>query len=990
MVREEMCCWRYGIADRMSAASCAAVGARGTSRLCDRQRERKNDTITVFDGVGRKEAIMRRLLAILVVLTLSRPVAARVEAEAVVGQPFGVGKVTISGLENGIDASRVQIAERNGRALYPAVAQGVFGKVLGQILGGPTDRPAPGVTVHFLFTGEQPLELTVYTPQAVPVVVQPRVQNPRQFERERMLWWRQYNAFWREQRTEDNQPPLVGTYLTAMLAQRLGLEPPLLERRQPQPAVTTTTQSLELLLGMERLRLETLRDTIQGRSSSGEAANLALPAAAAWQGVQYPAEGPAAAIEPIALHVSRDWFYARFGRFSNYLWLNHLLEEFGGDISSMVTLRSYLAPMNKRVQGQLGLEQNLLGELLGDQVISDVALVGRDTFSREGAAMGILFEAKNTRILKNDLSQQRERALDRASTAGGRAETLTIAGKEVSFFSTPDNRLRSFYAVDGDYHLVTTSRAMVEQFLALDGGRGSLGQSTEFRFARQSLPLTRNDTVFVYFSTAFFEGLFSPHYQVELQRRMKAITDIELLMLARLAAGAERLEARSPAELAAAGLLPRGFGERADGSETKTLDHEIVDARRGARGTFTPIPDVAIAGITRSELAHLQTLNGQLASQWRRMDALLIGIQRTALDDAGRERLVIDGNLSPLDEGKYGWLFSILGPPTRQMVTPAAGDVVSVQAAVRGGLLSPRIPPHQLFLGVQDVPPLGNTPTSGLLQTLNMLRSTPGYLGSWPTAGFLDLLPLNLGGSVPDANGFSRLPLGLWRRQGSGLSVLSFDPQILADVTPQLRIVESEVDAQLRIHVEDLSQSKIRPWILSLYYSRGLAASAGNSRFLTVLSQQFQVPIADARATAETLLDAQLVCPLGGEYQLVEDLDGGARSWRSTAWKSPSTASVPDDFEAPLLKWFRGLDAHLTKTGGAVTTRIELDMQRKPTAPKLEIPLFNFNQLFGGGQKALKPKDKPAGEELPPPLPPVRDVPKVEPPRVNVPGARET
>src|SRR5439155_18579673 len=126
----------------------------------------------------------------------------------------------------------------------------------------------------------------------------------------------------------------------------------------------------------------------------------------------------------------------RFGRFSNYLWLNHLLEEYGGDISSMVTLRSYLAPMNKRVQNQLGLEQNLLGELLGDQVISDVTLVGRDTFTREGAAIGILFQATNTRILKDDLSQQRQRALERNKDKGAAAETLQIAGHEVSFYST--------------------------------------------------------------------------------------------------------------------------------------------------------------------------------------------------------------------------------------------------------------------------------------------------------------------------------------------------------------------------------------------------------------------------------------------------------------------------------------------------------------------------------------------------------------------------
>src|SRR5262249_19627450 len=208
------------------------------------------------------------------------------------------------------------------------------------------------------------------------------------------------------------------------------------------------------------------------------------------------------------------------GRFPNYLWLNHLLEEYGGDISSMITLRSYLAPVNKRVQNQLGLEQNLLGELLGDQVISDVALVGRDTFTREGAAMGIMFQAKNTRILQNDLSQQRQRALDRAQDKGDLAETLTIGGREVSFYSTPDNRLRSFYVVDGDLHLVTTSRAMVEQFLGVSDGRGSLGNAAEFRYARQAMPTSRQDTVFVYFSSAFFQGLFSPHYQVELERRM--------------------------------------------------------------------------------------------------------------------------------------------------------------------------------------------------------------------------------------------------------------------------------------------------------------------------------------------------------------------------------------------------------------------------------------------------------------------------------------
>jgi len=941
--------------------------------------------------MGTKTAAIAVLPMLLAVASIAE---ARVEAEALVGRPFGVGRVTISGLDVGIDANRVLIEERNGRVFYPAVSPGLLGRVLGQILGDPADRPAGGVTILFLFRGTEPLELTVSTPQQLPLTVEPVAVNPRIYDRQLTQWWRSYNAYWRQLRAEDNHPPLIPAYLTAMLAQRMGMEPPLIERIQGRDETgQPTTQSLELLLGIERLRFDTLRNTMLGRSDFGQPANLPLPPEAAWRPLPLPADSPAVKGEPIAEHVPENWFYVRFGRFPNYLWLNRLLEDYGGDIGSMVTLRSYLAPVNKRVQNQLGLEQNVLGELLGDRVISDVALVGRDTFTRDGAAIGILFQAINTDILKNDLSQQRRRALDRAKEQGATAETLQIAGREVSYFSTPDNRMRSFYAIDGDFHLVTTSRAMVEQFLAIKDGGGSLGKSAEFRFARRSMPLDRQDTVFVYFSSAFFEGLLSPQYQVELERRMKSVTDLELLQLARLAARTEGVRGDALEDLAAAGLLPRGFGRRPDGSGPVIAEEQTLDSRRGARGTFVPIADVKIGGITRGEAARLEALNAQLAQQWRRMDPLLVGIQRFALDQPGRERIVIDGNIAPLDESKYGWLLSILGPPTRQMITTAEGDVIAVQAAVRGGVVSPSVPPHHLFLGIQDIPPLTAIPPTGLLQTLNLLRSTPGYLGSWPRAGFLDLLPLNLGGSAPDPDGFSRLPFGLWRRQGSGFSVLSFDPQLLANITPQLRVAEAETEAQLRLHVENLSQSKIRPWITSLYYQRGLAASAGNTRLLTQLNQQLGVPMDQAKDVAEDLLDGRLVCPLGGEYQLVEDIRGSARTWESTAWANRNLTAAPEDFEPTLLQWFRGLDAQLNKDGDQIVARIELDLQRKPSESKLDLPFLNLGNLFGGGQKALAPKKSPKDEELPPPLPPVRDPPKAdpprpEPPRIEVPNAR--
>jgi hypothetical protein len=146
------------------------------------------------------------------------------------------------------------------------------------------------------------------------------------------------------------------------------------------------------------------------------------------------------------------------------------------------------------------------------------------------------------------------------------------------------------------------------------------------------------------------------------------------------------------------------------------------------------------------------------------------------------------------------------------------------------------------------------------------------------------------------------------------------------------------------------------------------------------LTQQLGVPMEDAKATAERLLDAHFVCPLGGEYVVVEK--DGDRMWVSTKWPS---AEVPAaDYRSPILDWFRGLDVYLVKTEQGIDAHAQLDLQRKASDKKFEIPpLFNLNNFFGSGQKAVKP-----AEEVPAPKPDDPTVPKVEvptPPKPNLP-----
>ena len=505
--------------------------------------------------------------------------------DAYPGQPLGVAEIVIrfppADVGQLVGLSGITVTEPNHRVLYPAFNQGFLKRIMGQ--GSP---PPANLTVLVLFRGSEPFDVTIRTPSPQTVAVTPRVRPPRVAARMIRKWWRYYSAFFREQAKLGDHPPIVGTYLTSMLTRRLGLPDPLLDRIQERDEPSEARRTFDLLIGAEKLRLATLDATSLGQNMESAVADLPLPAAIEWlPGEEIAIEevdGAAKSqIEPIAMHVPEECFYVRFGNFPNYLWLSGLLKDAGGDIASMVTARGYQDQGNQRVQQQLGLKETALAKVLGPTVISDVALIGRDTYLREGAAVGILFEARNA-LLGVNLASQRAEALSLQEQNGAISETVRIADHDVSFFSTPDNRLRSFYAVDGDYHLVTTSRAIVERFFQAGQGRFPLGANAEFRQARTVLPTDRQDTMFVFMSTEFFQGLLNPQYQVELARRLAAVTDIELIKMARWAARNEGLGGDSVEQLVAGGMLPPGFGSRADQSGAIVMGQRIVDSMRGA------------------------------------------------------------------------------------------------------------------------------------------------------------------------------------------------------------------------------------------------------------------------------------------------------------------------------------------------------------------------------------------------------------------------
>jgi hypothetical protein len=870
-------------------------------------------------------------------LLTSPALAQRVETETATGKPFGVGRIAIdlteTMLPQPLGAEGLALTDRDGRVLYPAVETPPFPKFMKEVLdantplttGGPVrqqvggllrgllERP-PRTTIYFLFRGDEPLYLTLQARVPMPIAIVPR-QAPAAHQRLLGQWWKQYARAPQLLEQKPDYPPLLENYLTTNLAVRLNLQ-------LPQAAATKSPyaelqKEIGLNLGTESLRVALQRDRLLGLNNLDLPADQPLPPPFEQPPLEAP-EAPAdVKIEPIALHVPAACFYVRFGSFSNFLWLQDTLAKWGGDAQNLIALRGLDHRMAERMEKQLILKQTALSRALGPTVISDVAIIGTDLFFREGAAYGILFEARSSAILGANFSAQRA---ERVKAGGVSEQKIKIGDKELSYISSPDGTVRSYYAVDGDYHFITTSQKLAERFLAVGSGQEALGKTREFRHARRLMPLKREDTVWVYFSDAFFRNFTGPHYRVEMARRLQAVADIELVQLAKLTAANEGRPGANIEDLIRGNFLPESFGPLPDGSRTIIGAGEVYDSLRGRRGSFVPVPDVPVDKITDFELAEYNRFADFYHKRWGRMDPILVGMKRTAQPE-NREQVVVDVLMSPFAPEHFDLLRKYAGPADALRIAPVAGDLAAFDVVLAR---------QRVFGGLRDFGPPPNIQFGRLLPIGRLRDWLVGYIGNVGELGMLNFL--NLAFSQPDALGYSFSPIGSWRRQWDQFTVFSFHHEVLAEVTPRIHFEQAQRPAQLRLRIDDPTRARIMPLANNWAYNRTRETSLNNLRLMHALNQQLHVPGVSCREAAEFLLDAKLVDPLGGEYVYRQSGDNFGR-WTSTALeKQPAHGgmlqnSAPPGYQAPPWNWFRGLDLEASMTEKDISAHAEIIMQ---------------------------------------------------------------
>lgn len=866
----------------------------------------------------------------------AQPIHKSIEAYA--GKPFGVGRVDIefpagSSLALPPEAP-CWLGEKTGRVLYPvcetAAVQTGIDNARNQV-----DR----ISGWFVFRGDQPLNVTLdagtefFRMQATPET------NATAHGRLLKEWWSHTSQRTLALSQSELHPLQVENYLVPMLSRRLALAAPPIS--QSLTGRRDTDMILGTLIGTESVRLAMQKEATLGRANSNETASESLPEAISPPPVTIPEVPKDLEIEAIARHVPQECFYIRCRTMGNYRWLRENLDRWGANARDLASVRAVDYGIRDHLEKQLGLKEGLLARLFGSLVVKDVAFIGSDTFFREGSAAGILFQSTSSPILGNQIKLQRRGVLtDRPETA---ETTVTLGGHSVSMIESPDRSVRSYYAVDGAFHLITNSETIARRFFEAGAGKRSLGELQEFRHARNLLPLSRDDNLFVYFSDPFFNQLVSPAYRVEMTRRMLAEADLEVLTLARLAALAEKQPASSVEELIAGGFLPQDFGKRPDSSHPVLLpDGHVRDSLRGARRSFLPIPDIAISRVTPTEQKGYQEFARLYQGIWQRMDPVALAVRwENDSQQPEREHVVFDLHVSPLAREPYGSLARFLGKPDRKKLSSIPGDLIHAEA-LTAFVNRWTIPIFRNFIGARDTtlpfsisrgnvgfPFLGGKPDRWLEnlpiylagQRIALRGKQPGQQDNFPTPDHPQDTTVQT--TSPFFGSF-------WHRWNKDFELISPDEKLPATVLPLLKLEKGARPAQVRLGIADLEPSRIAGLLQAIGYCRSRQSSQSNVNLLHSLIQQLHIEPDQALLVYRDILAGEPTCPLGGTYVRHETGPGPVR-WRSTAWQHDflsQVASAPKEYRSPLLTWFHGLELEFTVDAQAsvLTTHLEVDL----------------------------------------------------------------
>ena len=203
------------------------------------------------------------------------------------------------------------------------------------------------------------------------------------------------------------------------------------------------------------------------------------------------------------------------------------------------------------------------------------------------------------------------------------------------------------------------------------------------------------------------------------------------------------------------------------------------------------------------------------------------------------------------------------------------------------------------------------------------------YVGAWPKPG----TAANCSPDRRSADGPEPVPAGAdaWQAKRDDFLLMSFKPDLGQRGAAAVGDGRRPSGRRRCGSTSPTSPGKqLAGAVNALGYMRARETSVAACRLMNTLANQLHVPREQCRDVAERLMDGKFVCPLGGEYELVE-VPGGQPMWTSTAIAPQNRfllTAPPEDFQLPVLTWFKGLRGDVRLDDAELSAHVEIDMAK--------------------------------------------------------------
>lgn len=875
------------------------------------------------------------------------------------GQPFGVASVELEiRPETGWvyrDDVPIRFVSRAGKPLYGAFQYGRGTEASRRLRA----RPAK-LTGWFLFAGDAPPVVDIVAADDVLARNVQVAASPKKSHRTLLSeWWSSFSR--NNSAYASPEIAKVNEYFREMMARRLGLPP-----NRPS-RIASANSGLEkefertfgMLFGFESIRLAMMADKISPAEAQSEFADQGLPAPLTISSVRVPDRMDQVSIEWIAKQIPPECFYLRCFRVSNYSWVRGLVKGWGGDLEGVVANSAVDYQVRDRIESQLALDVGSLMSAGVDDEISDCALIGLDPFFHDGAALGVLFEAKSAGRLRDLMDDERAKV---ARLKNLTETTVEIDGHPVRLLTTNHFEVRSWYVVRDGYHLITNSKALVQRFLQTTQAN-SLGSLAEYRYARSKMDTEGKCVSWLYLPDPFFRNITSPRYRVELHRRRRAADDLIALQLARMASEAETGVSMNVPDLIRNGFLPPDFGTRPDNSSAAVGDGLICDTHRGVHGTFLPIADMAVVTCTSYERNAYEAFRAAYTKEWRTMDPVLLSFYRRP-SEGDIERIVLNIRITPYAQQEYEFLRRHLAsaPDQKKIVIPEK-ELMGVSANLRGqgglqahahaGLKDEDIPYeiHQGSIrrtGRNKARSFANSNSYALITDktdagtylladfVHCLKTRESLMDEKPPETILEQM---LYAIIPYRD-IVRSGIEAYKQSSARGSALAADKETGHAVLDDFSVEKADRPAHLFMHMQDVSQSIVFPYIRAWTYSASRKVSGADVASLNRTADLLQMEPNAVQVRIEEAIQGRLVCPAGGQYEPVAATNRPP-FLRSSMWLKPSVfdeSTVPENYSFPFFDWLHGFQMETQLNAVTLESRLELRVKASDEGEIWPIP----------------------------------------------------